>query len=88
MKILAVCGFGVGSSMILRMTIEKVLKDLGMEAEVENTDVSSAQGTNADFVFTSEELATQLRGNVKAPVIAIKRYMDKEEVKEKFQEYL
>lgn len=88
MKILAVCGFGVGSSMILRMSIEKVLKDLGIEGTVENTDITSAQNTDADFVFTSEELATQLRGSVKGPVIAIKRYMDKEEVKEKFQEYL
>ena len=88
MKILAVCGFGVGSSMILRMSIEKVLKELGIEAEVENTDVSSAQGAQVDFVFTSEELASQLRGNMKCPVIPIKRYMDKEEVKEKFLPYL
>ncbi|MCK8772781.1 PTS ascorbate transporter subunit IIB, partial [Clostridioides difficile] len=26
MKILAVCGFGVGSSMVLKMTIQKALK--------------------------------------------------------------
>lgn len=88
MKILAVCGFGVGSSMILRMSIEKVCKDLGIVADVENTDISSAQGAVADYIFTSEELATQLRGRVNCPVIAIKRYMDKEEVKEKFQENL
>lgn len=88
MKILAVCGFGVGSSMVLRMTIEKVCKDLGIDASVENTDVSSAQGTNCDYIFTSEELASTLKSSANCPVIAIQRYMDKEEVKTKFQEYL
>ena len=28
MKILAVCGFGVGSSMVLKMTIDKVAKEM------------------------------------------------------------
>lgn len=88
MKILAVCGFGVGSSMILRMSVEKVCKDLGISATVENTDVSSAQGAQVDYIFTSEELASQLRGTVSCPVITIKKYMDKEEVKTKFQEVL
>lgn len=88
MKILAVCGFGVGSSMVLRMTVEKVLKELGMEADVENTDISSAQGSNCDYIFTSEELASQLRNSVSCPVIAIQRYMDKEEVLAKFKAVL
>ncbi|NLA77956.1 MAG: PTS sugar transporter subunit IIB [Erysipelothrix sp.] len=88
MKILAVCGFGVGSSLVLRMTIEKVCRELGIEADVENTDLSSAQGSDCDFVFTSEELATQLRSRMKCPVIPIQKYMDKAEVKAKFQEHL
>lgn len=39
MKILAVCGFGVGSSMVLKMSIDKVVKELGMKVTVENTDL-------------------------------------------------
>ena len=31
MKILAVCGFGMGSSMVLRVTIEKAVAALGMD---------------------------------------------------------
>ncbi|HBG8623418.1 TPA: PTS sugar transporter subunit IIB, partial [Clostridioides difficile] len=48
MKILAVCGFGVGSSMVLKMTIQKALKQLGIECEVENTDINSARGADCD----------------------------------------
>lgn len=88
MKILAVCGFGVGSSMVLKMTIEKVLKNEGIEAEVENTDISTAQGVNCDVIFTSFELAENLESNVKVPVIPIKRYMDVEEVKKGLEKFL
>jgi len=45
MKILAVCGFGVGSSMVLKMTIDKVIKELGLKATAENTDLSTAKAT-------------------------------------------
>ncbi|MBM7539900.1 PTS sugar transporter subunit IIB [Amphibacillus cookii] len=80
MKFLAVCGFGVGSSMVLKMSIEKACKERGIDCEVENTDVSSAKGTDADAIFTSQELGDELKSSVKCPVFPIKRYMDKEEV--------
>ena len=56
MKILAVCGFGVGSSMVLKMSLDKVIKELGLKATVENTDLSTAKATMADVYFTSHEL--------------------------------
>ncbi|KJY53929.1 PTS Asc IIB [Lactobacillus kullabergensis] len=56
MKILAVCGFGVGSSMVLKMTLEKAVKELGIDAEVKNTDIASAKAEQADVYFTSAEL--------------------------------
>lgn len=88
MKILAVCGFGVGSSMVLKMTIEKVLKDIGVDGEVENTDLSSARGTKADAIFTSAELADDLRESSTIPVFPIKKYMDKVEVRKSLEEFL
>ncbi len=88
MKILAVCGFGVGSSMVLKMTIEKVCKALGIKADVETMDISGAQGEKCDYIFTSQELGKELSKNAKCPVIPILRYMDKEEVKTKFEEEL
>ncbi|GAB5051488.1 PTS sugar transporter subunit IIB [Pediococcus ethanolidurans] len=89
MKILAVCGFGVGSSMVLKMTLDKVIKDLGVTgASVENTDIASAKATDADVYFTSAELAPDLKESTSKPVYTIKRYMDKNEVGEKLKEYL
>lgn len=88
MKILAVCGFGVGSSMVLKMTIEKVLRGLGIDAEVENTDISTAQGTKCDFILTSNELAENLRTVVSVPVYPIKKYMDVVEVKSAIETFI
>ncbi len=57
MKILCVCGLGQGTSLILRMNVETVLSELGIVADVDNTDVSSAKSERADFIITSNELA-------------------------------
>ncbi|WP_039930963.1 PTS sugar transporter subunit IIB [Anaerococcus lactolyticus] len=88
MKILAVCGFGVGSSMVLKMTIEKVCKELNLEANVDNLDLSSAKAESADFILTSNELADELRKSKNIPIYPIKKYMDKEEVKNAIEDYL
>ncbi|MCI5774060.1 MAG: PTS sugar transporter subunit IIB [Erysipelotrichaceae bacterium] len=88
MKILAVCSVGVGSSMILAMTIEKACKELGVDAEVSNSDSSGARGADCDVIFTSEELKGELEGTIHQPIYAIKRYMDLAEVKSALQEYL
>jgi PTS system ascorbate-specific IIB component len=89
MKFLAVCGFGVGSSMVLKMSIEKAAKERGLEdVEVENTDLSSAKGSTADAIFTSQELGDELKGSTNAPVFPIKKYMDKEEVGQALDKFL
>lgn len=88
MKILAVCGFGVGSSMVLKMTIDKVVKELGIKADVENTDISSAKAMTADVYFTSQELLGELKKSVKNPVYPIKKYMDSNEVRTQLEIFL
>ena len=83
MKILAVCGFGVGSSMVLKMTIQKALK-----CEVENTDINSARGADCDCIFTSQELLNELKGTCNVDVYPVKKYMDLAEVTEVVQTFL
>lgn len=89
MKILAVCGMGLGSALILRMTVDKAVKNLKLEADVEVADISTARGAgvDADIILTSSELAQQL-GNVKGKIITIKNYVDVNEMTEKLQQAL
>lgn len=88
MKILAVCGFGVGSSMVLKMSIDKVIKELEIEATVENTDLSTAKATTADVYFTSQELLDELQKSVNGPVYPIKKYMDIIEIKAQMERFI
>ncbi len=88
MKVLAVCGFGVGSSMILGMSIQKVANKLGVDLEVENTDLSSARSITCDAIFTSKELSEELSESVSCPVYAVQKYMDLNEVEAVFKTFL
>jgi len=88
MKKLAVCGFGVGSSMVLKMSIEKACRQLGVTVEVENTDLATATSIDCDAIFTSFDLAENLRSSVRVPVFPIKRYMNIDEIKESLEKLI
>ena len=77
LKILAVCGMGVGTSMLLKMQLDKAIKTLGISADVEIADISTARGlaVNADVVVTSNELADRI-GDVNAPIVSVANFMD------------
>lgn len=80
-KILAVCGMGLGSGLLLRMQAEKALKELGIQADVEVADIGTARAlaSTADLIVTSEELAQQL-GQVKPRVVTITNFIDTREM--------
>lgn len=84
MKILAVCGMGLGSGLILRMQAEKALKELGVQADLEVADIGTARAlaSTADLILTSEELAQQL-GGVKPRIVTISNFIDLREMVEK-----
>ena len=81
MKILCVCGLGQGTSLILKMNVETVLSQLGIDADVENTDVSSASSESPDYIMTSNELAQSLE-NHPSKIIIVNNYFDMNEIKE------
>lgn len=57
MKIMAVCGSGLGSSFMVEMNIKKVLKKLDITAEVEHSDLSSATPDAADVFVMAKDIA-------------------------------
>lgn len=50
LSVLAVCGLGMGTSLILRMTCETVFNRLGITARVDNTDLSAAKSMSPDVL--------------------------------------
>lgn len=79
MRILCVCGLGQGTSLILRMNVEEVLDSLGIQADVEHTDVSSASSSIADYIVTNSVLALEVKNDIKK--IIVENYFDKDEIR-------
>jgi PTS system ascorbate-specific IIB component len=86
MKIVAVCGMGIGTSVLLKMNAEKALRSLGTDADVEAADIGTARGAarTANVVLTSAELADEI-GDVPAEVIVINNFTDVAEITEKLR---
>ena len=73
--------------MILRMQVEKAAKALGIDAEVEMADITTAKALapKADIIITSKELAARI-GEVDAKIVLITNYMDLDEMTTKLSE--
>ncbi|WP_392561572.1 PTS sugar transporter subunit IIB [Orbus sturtevantii] len=57
MKIMAVCGSGLGSSFMVELNIKKVLKKINKEADVSHADLASATPDAADLFIMTKDLA-------------------------------
>jgi PTS system ascorbate-specific IIB component len=69
------------------MNVENVLKEMGVQADVEHTDVSTASSMPADYIVTSNELAQTLQGH-SAQIVIVNNYFDLNEIKEKLKAVL
>lgn len=87
LKVLAVCGLGQGTSLILKMNVEQALADRGIDADVEHTDVSSASNMGADYIITGNELAESLTEH-QAKILIVNNYFDMEEINKVIDENL
>lgn len=86
MKILAVCGMGLGTGLILRMQAEKALQRLNVDAELDVADIGSARAMvmGVQMVITSSELAEQL-GEIDAKIVTIQNFIDLDEMTSKLK---
>ncbi len=56
-SIMCCCGSGLGSSMLVRMNVEKVLKKLGVsDIELSHSSVSDATANSADLFVIGADL--------------------------------
>ena len=81
-SVLTVCGNGIGSSLMLKMKIEEICAENGIDAQVESIDFNAAQGRKADLIVTVKELAEQFEGKNIAMFAAIYKKKITEDVLE------
>ena len=82
-KIMIVCGFGLGSSMVLKMTLDDVLIAEGItDVETFCSDSYTAHGQEYDMVFISPEWE-YLFENTNKPQVVVTNFLSKDEIREK-----
>ena len=78
-KIVTVCGNGIGSSLMCAMKIEEICKEEGIDADVTSSDFNSVAGKQVDLIVTIKQLAEQLTNY---NVAEIRSYTNKRKIKE------
>lgn len=79
MKIITVCGNGIGSSLMLAMKIEEICNGAGISVDVESCDLGAASGKKCDLFITVKELAVNFP---KEKTIVVRSYINKKKITE------
>jgi PTS system ascorbate-specific IIB component len=89
-RIIAVCGAGIGTSAILKVNAERALDRLGISADVSASDLAgiAAAAADAQVILTSTELAGAVReaiGRSFAEIVEVVNYFDVGEIGDKLE---
>ncbi|MDM5201386.1 PTS sugar transporter subunit IIB [Fictibacillus enclensis] len=85
MKILAICGSGLGSSFILEMNVQEIVNELGvLSVEVSHSDLSSATPDMADLFIAARDIAEG--ASHLGEVVVIDSIIDMDGIREKLRE--
>ena len=85
MIIATLCGMGFGTSMMLKLFIEEILKEEGIKAKVVSWDLGSHKGQDADIIVAPTDMERHLRSS-ETKVVLIKNLVDKAEIKNSVME--
>lgn len=88
LRVNTVCVNGMGSSLILRITVEKAFKQLGVEVQVEALDLGAMKGKHPDVIITTPDLANSIEARQGLTVITTTNFVNVELIKAKIKEAL
>lgn len=80
MKIICVCGMGLGSSVIAKMNIESVLRKLKIDATVETCDLGSINSVTGDLYVTTREICETFPKNIMEKTVVLTNFVKKSEI--------
>jgi PTS system ascorbate-specific IIB component len=82
MKILAICGNGMGTSLVIKMKVKKFLEANNISAQVESCALSEAAGYLAqgiDIALCSQQLTSGITPPKRTHLVGLKNLMDENE---------
>ena len=85
-KLMCACGSGLGSSLIVHMNTEEVVKKLGhSEIEVDHTTMSDINPTAADLFVVGADLGDFIASIPDDRKVVLSNILDKAELEEKLK---
>jgi len=88
LKVHTVCINGMGSSLILKMTVEKAFRELGIEADVKHIDAGQFKSCHPDVCITTPSLAKTIGEREGMITITTTNFTDVKILKSKISEAL
>lgn len=83
-RALVCCCAGMGSSMMLKIKCDQVIKEKGLPIETEHGNLDSINGFTGDLVITMSDLTEELSADPRVPsAIGITNIVNKGEIAEK-----
>ena len=82
-KALVACRAGVGSSLMLKIKVNEVVKENNFPLEVEHSSLDGVPGFQGDMIITLPEL---IEKNLPQKIVGIANIVDKNEIKIKLEE--
>ncbi|WP_311139411.1 PTS sugar transporter subunit IIB [Lancefieldella parvula] len=86
-KVVTVCGAGVGSSMMMRLFTQQILDAEGIDGTVDASDIGSVDPAAYDLIITTSDFADALRDTT-VPIIRIDNMMDKAYLKDQLMQHI
>lgn len=86
-KALVACRAGMGSSILLKIKVDQVIKENNYPIETEHGNLDSIVGYTGELLVTMEDLADELKDKVNY-ALGVRNIVDKEEIKEKLEQFL
>ena len=85
LKIITVCGLGVGSSLIMKMTVYSACAQLVVKCGIEHWDMGTVKGKPCDLIVTTNEFKKNFQDQEN--VVYLTNMVDVKEAKEKLEVY-
>ncbi|EGO7700137.1 PTS sugar transporter subunit IIB [Enterococcus faecalis] len=86
-KALVACRAGVGSSLMLKIKVNEVVKENNFPLEVEHSSLDGVPGFQGDMIITLPDVANELiEKNLPQKIVGIANIVDKDEIKIKLEE--
>ncbi|WP_017471418.1 PTS sugar transporter subunit IIB [Amphibacillus jilinensis] len=88
-KALVACRAGVGSSLMLKIKTQQVIKEESFPIELEHASLDAVSSFNGELLITLVDVANELKASgIKKDIIGITSITNKAEIKEKLAAYI